>query len=60
MPLKNAFNVTVPGQKRCVLQAGPEMACQILIRKERRFEGSAQVMAFIKEFLQERQDRQGT
>ena len=60
MPLKNALNVTVPRQKRCVLQAGPEMACQILIRKERGFEGSAQVMAFIKEFLQERQDRQGT
>ena len=40
-------------------QAGPEKECQILIRKERRIEGSAQVMAFIKEFLQEIQDRAG-
>ena len=40
-------------------QAGPEMECQILIRKERRIEGSAQVMAFIKEFLQGIQDRAG-
>ena len=40
-------------------QAGPEMECQILIRKERRIEGNTQVMAFIKEFLQEIQDKAG-
>ena len=40
-------------------QAGPEKERQVLIRQERKIEGSAQVMAFIKEFLQERQDRAG-
>lgn len=48
-----------PDRRGVSYQAGPEMECQILIRKERRIEGSAQVMAFIKEFLQEIQDRAG-
>ena len=48
-----------PDRRGVSYQAGPEKECQILIRKERKIEGSAQVMAFIKEFLQERQDRAG-